>query len=103
MIIAWRVLFITMLGRHYPNLPCNVVFATEEWQAVYIVTKRTAAPHKPPPLSAMVAMITEWGGFTNRKTDGHPGPKTIWIGLQRAKDFARGIAAQKDIQDAACL
>ena len=48
MIIAWRVLFVTMLGRRYPNLPCDVVFATEEWQAVYIVTKRRPAPNKPP-------------------------------------------------------
>lgn len=103
MIIAWRVLFVTMLGRHYPNLPCDVVFATEEWQAVYIVTKRRSAPNQPPSLSAMVAMIAEWGGFTNRKTDGPPGPKTIWIGLQRAKDFARGIAAQKDIQRGPCV
>lgn len=103
MIIAWRVLFVTMLGRHYPNLPCDVVFATEEWQAVYIVTTRRAAPHQPPSLSAMVAMIAEWGGFTNRKTDGHPGPKTIWIGLQRAKDFGRGIAAQKEIQRGPCV
>jgi len=103
MIIAWRVLFVTMLGRQYPNLPCDVVFATEEWQAVYIVTKRRAAPSKPPSLSAMVAMIAEWGGYTNRKSDGPPGPKTIWIGLQRAKDFARGIAAQKDIQGRTCV
>lgn len=103
MIIAWRVLFVTMLGRQYPNLPCDVVFATEEWQAVYIVTKRTVAPKKPPSLSAMVAMIAEWGGYTNRKSDGAPGPKTIWIGLQRAKDFARGIAAQKEIQTRACV
>lgn len=103
MIIAWRVLFVTMLGRQYPNLPCDVVFAAEEWQAVYIVTKRRPAPNKPPSLSTMVAMIAEWGGYTNRNSDGPPGPKTIWIGLQRAKDFARGVAAQKEIQGRTCV
>jgi hypothetical protein len=47
MIIAWRVLYLTMLGRECPELPCNVVFAEEEWQAVYIVAKRQPPPEKP--------------------------------------------------------
>lgn len=103
MIIAWRVLFVTMMGRQYPNLPCDVVFATAEWQAVYVVTKRQPVPKTPPALSEMTAMIAEWGGFTNRAADGPPGPKTIWIGLQRAKDFARGIEAQKQIDASRCV
>ncbi len=41
---AWRVLFVTMLGRECPEMPCDVVFEQAEWQAVYIVTER-----KPPP------------------------------------------------------
>ncbi len=40
LIIAWRVLYLTLLGRDCPQMPCNVVFAEEEWRAVYIVTKR---------------------------------------------------------------
>jgi len=103
MIVAWRVLFVTMVGRKYPNLPCDVVFATQEWQAVYVVTKRQPAPTTPPALSEMVVMIAEWGGFTNRAADGPPGPKTIWIGLQRAKDFARGIEAQKHVDARRCV
>jgi hypothetical protein len=103
MIIAWRVLFLTMLGRQYPNLPCDVVFASAEWQAVYVVTTHKAPPPKPPSLSVMIAMIAEWGGFTNRRTDGPPGPKTIWIGLQRAKDFARGVEAQKQLEAVGCV
>src|SRR5512134_1096039 len=39
-IIAWRVWYLTMLGRTCPELPCNVVFADDAWQAVYIVAKR---------------------------------------------------------------
>jgi hypothetical protein len=103
MIIAWRVLFMTMLGRQYPNLPCDVVFETAEWQAVYVVTKRKPPPPQPPSLNVMIAMVAEWGGFTNRKTDGPPGPKTIWIGLQRAKDFARGVEAQTHLAVVGCV
>lgn len=95
MIIAWRVLYLTMLGRECPELPCNVVFADEEWQAVYIVSERKAPPEKPPSLDTMVRMVAGFGGFLNRKRDGFPGPKTLWIGLQRGRDFAHAIAATK--------
>lgn len=99
MIIAWRVLYLTMLGRECPELPCNVVFADEEWQAVYIVAKRLAPPEKPPSLDTMVRMVAGFGGFLNRKHDGFPGPQTLWIGLQRGRDFAAAIAATKDVQE----
>ncbi len=99
MIIAWRVLYLTMLGRKCPNLSCDTVFETEEWQAVYIVTKRTPPPKQPPRLNEMVKMIASYGGYLNRKGDGEPGPKTLWIGLQRVRDFVLGINAQKELQE----
>jgi hypothetical protein len=99
MIIAWRVLYLTMLGRKCPELSCEAVFDTEEWQAVYIVTKRASPQQEPPPLNEMIKMVASWGGYLNRKGDEEPGPKTIWIGLQRIRDFALGIQAQKDLQE----
>jgi hypothetical protein len=102
MIIAWRVLYLTMLGRECPELPCDVVFAEEEWQAVYIVAKRKPPPEQPPSLDQMVRMVAGFGGFLNRKGDGFPGPQTIWIGLQRGRDFAAGIAAEKGLQNRRC-
>jgi hypothetical protein len=95
MIIAWRVLYLTMLGRQCPELPCDVVFAEEEWKAVYVVAKRQPPPEQPPSLDEMVRMVAGFGGFLNRKGDGFPGPQTIWIGLQRSRDFATAIAAHK--------
>jgi len=32
MIIAWRIQSIVMLGRAYPDLPCDVVFDDLEWR-----------------------------------------------------------------------
>jgi len=95
MIVAWRVLYLTMLGRKCPDLSCEAVFDPEEWQAVYIVTKRMRPPRKPPRLDEMVRMVASWGGYLDRKGDGEPGPKTIWIGLQRIRDFALGVQAQR--------
>jgi hypothetical protein len=103
LIIAWRVLYLTMLGRDCPELPCDVVFAEEEWRAVYIVAKRQPPPEIPPTLDAMVRMVASFGGFLNRKGDGFPGPQTLWIGLQRTRDFVLAMDAQRASQGARCV
>ena len=97
MIIAWRVLFLTMLGRECPEMPCDVVFEPAEWQAVYIVTARKPPPDTPPTLDQMVRRVAGLGGFLNRKSDGFPGPQTLWIGLQRAADFVLAMDAQRGL------
>jgi hypothetical protein len=87
-IIAWRVMFLTTLGRSCPDIPCTVVFEDCEWQAAYIVANRTLPPKKPPPLYDIVKMIASFGGYLGRTADGPPGVTAMWIGLQRTRDFA---------------
>ncbi len=103
LIIAWRVLYLTMLGRNCPEMPCDVVFADEEWRAVYIVAKRQPPPDTPPSLDEMVRLVASFGGFLNRKGDGFPGPQTLWIGLQRTRDFVLAMDAQRASQGARCV
>ena len=99
MIVAWRVLFVTLLGRECPEMPCDVLFADEEWKAVWAVVKRKPTPSTPPPLAEFLKMVAGLGGHLGRKRDGSPGPQTMWIGLQRTVDFA--IAWQTFGPDAA--
>jgi hypothetical protein len=87
LIVAWRVLFVMRLGRECPAMPCDVAFSEAEWRAVYQIVKGTAATATPS-LGDMMVMIAQLGGYLNRKHDGPPGPQTIWIGLQRTRDFA---------------
>jgi len=88
MIIAWRVMYVTMLGRSCSEMSCDVVFEDKEWKSVYMVINKKPPPQKPPTLDNMVKLIAGLGGFLNRRQDGYPGPQTIWIGLQRTRDFA---------------
>jgi hypothetical protein len=66
---------------------------------VYLVTQRQAPPEQPPSLDTMVRMVASLGGFLNRKGDGFPGPKTLWIGLQRIRDFVLALDAQRSIAE----
>jgi len=93
MIIAWRVLHVLMLGRECPKMCCEAVLTEAEWKSVYVIVTNEEAPAKPPLLSDMVTMIAELGGYLNRKHDGPPGPQTMWIGLQRTRDFATAWTA----------
>lgn len=88
MIVAWRILYLTMLGRHCPDMSSELVFDEKEWKAVYAVTQRKKPPKTAPTLNNMIKMIASLGGYLGRKHDGEPGPQVMWIGIQRMRDFA---------------
>ena len=85
-----------MLGRAVPELTCEVVFAREEWHAIWIVSQRKLPPKEPPTLHQVIRMVASFGGFLGRRCDGFPGPKAIWIGIQRTRDFVAALQAQKE-------
>ena len=88
-VIAWRVLYATMLARAVPNLPCTVLLDDAEWQGLYCRIHRVAlAPSKPPTLRQAVRWIARLGGFQGRKGDGEPGVTVLWKGFQHLVDIA---------------
>jgi len=93
MIIAWRVMFIEMLARSAPGISCSAIFEDHEWKSVYVVVEGKKPPKRAPLLKPFVDMLASLGGYIGRKSDGPPGPKTIWIGLQRMHDFALAAKA----------
>lgn len=103
LIIAWRVRYLTMLGRECPQLPCDVVFDDAEWRAVYTVVKREPPPDTPPSLNTMVRMVASFGGFLDRKHDAFPGAQSLWIGLQRTRDFVLAIEAERASHAGRCV
>ena len=88
LIVAWRVHWLTMLGRTCPDLACDVVFAEEEWRSVWTIVRREPAPEVAPRLNEMIRLVASLGGYLGRKHDGPPGAQVLWIGIQRMRDFA---------------
>ena len=88
MVVAWRILYLTKLGRETPDVPCTVFFKEEEWKALYVYLKREEPPNEPPSLREAMRMTASLGGFIGRRRDGEPGTTTLWRGLQRLEDLA---------------
>jgi hypothetical protein len=86
-VIAWRILYATMLARATPEVPCTVLLDDDEWQALYCRIHRVVlAPPKPPSLRQAVRWIAQLGGFLGRKGDGEPGVTVLWKGFQHLVD-----------------
>jgi hypothetical protein len=89
MVVAWRIYHLAKLGREVPDVPCSVFFQEHEWKALVVYsTKNPSPPEKPPPLRDAIRMTARLGGFLGRKSDGEPGTKPLWLGLQRLDDIA---------------
>ncbi len=88
LIVAWRVLHLLMWGRAEPGACCTAVLTAAEWQSVHVLAHGPGLPAEPPTLGEMVVLIAKLGGYLGRKADGPPGPKALWIGLQRMRDYA---------------
>lgn len=88
MVVAWRVYHLTKLGREVPDVSCTVFFEEAEWKALSVyLTQNPVPPDQPPSLNKMIQMTATLGGFLGRKSDGQPGTKSLWIGLQRLDDI----------------
>ena len=83
LVVAWRIFHLAKLGRETPEVPCTVYFEEAEWKAlVAYVTHNPTPPEQPPSLREAMRMVATLGGFLGRKSDGHPGTQTLWLGLQ---------------------
>ena len=90
LVVAWRIHRLMRLGRSLPELPADLVFETDEWQAAYVLNKKKP-PKTPPSLNAVVRLIAQLGGFLGRKSDGEPGAKTLWLGMRDLAVFVQGL------------
>ncbi len=88
-VVAWRVLYLTLISRTSPQRSCASLLEVYEWQALYcFIHKTNQPPAQPPTLGDAALWIAKLGGFTGSKNI-QPGTTVFWKGLQRLTDIAQ--------------
>jgi len=89
-VIAWRILYATMLGRLDADVSCEVLLQRFEWQALYCrANESMKLPKKPPTLGQAILWIAKLGGYLARKNDRPPGATVLWRGFLTLHESAK--------------
>ena len=98
MVIAWRIMLMTLLGRAVPECPAEWLFSEAELRflADYAVTRK-----KPPPdhLAAAVLLVAILGGYQHRKHDPPPGHQIMWRGYERLSNGTFGYELAEQMRE----
>lgn len=85
MVVSWRVLLLTRMGKEHPNLPASLFYDEAELRVLKaVVVKKNFKRENPrAELTAWEAniLVAMLAGFWARKSDGHPGTKIFSEGL----------------------
>ena len=90
MAIACRIMYLLKLGRELPDIEGSRIFSEIELKCLYAKVDKKNQRKKNPSLEEVIKLIAKLGGYMNRKNDGPPGPKTMWIGMQRLYYMVEG-------------
>jgi len=79
MVIAWRVMLMTLLGREVPELPPEILFSDVELRVIgdYAQSRGRSRPTQ---LAHAVRVVAIFGGYLNRNHDPPPGHQLMWHG-----------------------
>jgi hypothetical protein len=97
-IVAWRIFWLTLLGRVAPDASCRILLNDFEWRILAIKFAKTQQQKKQPPtLDQSIRWIAQLGGFLARKGDKQPGITHIWRGMKKFAAILEGASLVKDI------
>ena len=91
LVIAWRIMLMTLLGRETPELPAEVLFADIEIRTLHAWAKKKRM--KPPAqLGEAVRLVAKIGGYLGRNNDPPPGHQLLWRGYTEFQFMCLGFA-----------
>lgn len=84
MIVAWRVLLLTRLGKEHPGLPAETFYSPEELKVLEVKKKEVRKEESSQKLTVLQAniLVAMLAGFWARTGDGHPGAQILAEGLR---------------------
>jgi hypothetical protein len=99
LVIAWRIMLMTLLGRETAELPPDLLFSDIELQVLRAYAKKKAWD-PPATLRDTVRLVARIGGYLGRKSDPEPGHQLMWQGYQQLQLMCEGFALRDSDEDA---
>jgi hypothetical protein len=91
LVIAWRIMLMTLLGREQPDLPPDLLFSDLELDVLGAVAKKKRL-RPPANLGDAVRLVARLGGYLDRKNDPPPGHQLMWQGYTKLQMLCEGYA-----------
>jgi hypothetical protein len=89
LVVAWRVYWLTMVGREKPDTPCDQILGEEEWHVLSAWATGKIAD-KAPSVQQAMRWIGNLGGWLPRGKQDNPGTTCMWRGLARLPSMVQG-------------
>lgn len=97
MIVAWRIMLATSTAKVCPDISCELLFTKEEWHFAWAMNNKSKPPNMPPSIGTIVKLIAKLGGYLCRSSDSPPGPKAMWLGLNKLYENIRGFKQMESL------
>jgi len=91
LVIAWRIMLMTLLGRETPELPAEVLFSDIELRTLKAYAKKNGLT-PPVLLGEAVRLVAKIGGYLGRNNDPPPGHQLLWQGYAEFQFMCLGFA-----------
>ncbi len=91
LVIAWRIMLMTLLGRETAELPADVLFSDIELRTLRAYAKKKRL-EPPVLLSDAVRLIAKIGGYLGRNNDPPPGHQILWQGYREFQFMCLGYS-----------
>ena len=95
LVIAWRIMLMTLLGRETPDLPADVLFTDIELEVLRAYSKKKGLK-EPSLLGEATRLVARLGGYLGRTHDPPPGHQLMWEGYRDLKAMCAGYALRDD-------
>jgi hypothetical protein len=94
LVIAWRVMLMTLLGREAPELPPELLFSDVELRVLGDYAQSRRRP-RPTSLQEAVREVAILGGYTNRHHDPPPGHQLMWHGYAKLTTMSFAYTSER--------